>query len=557
VSTIDRVPPHLRQYVVEQDYAQYDAVDQAVWRFVLLQLYARLRDTAHPAYAGGLERTGMSTERIPRLAEMDARLGEFGWGAVCVDGFIPPRAFVEFQAQAILPIAAEIRTREHLPYTPAPDIIHEAAGHAPILPDPHYARFLRRIGAIGQRAFALPEDDGVYRAVRALSEIKEDRLASELEVQATERALEQALALVPAVSEAATIARLYWWTVEYGLVGTPADYRLYGSGLLSSLGESHGCHSPEVKKLPLSAACVEVSYDITRPQPQLFVARDFEQLDEVLDQVSAELSWRVGGLRALLAARASRELGSVELDSGVQIVGVVDGVECAGDHDPAIVSWTGPVAFAYAGRLLGEASQAEQADLVLPLGALAEQPRRAPGERVRIEYASGVRCEGRCAGELIAPDGRVLGIRLTEASLRWGDRLLFRDRARYTLLVAERVTSAWAGAADSSYLLATAFSGASVPRPKRRDARERELCRLYESARGAPLSVLAEVHARLSHDYPDEWLLRWNLLESLGSAGFESELRQQLERELRALELRYRHAQPIATGLRYLGLRAA
>ena len=92
VPTRDRVPPHLRRYVVEQDYAAYDAVDQAVWRFVLLQMYDRLERSAHPAYARGLSQTGMSVERIPSIADMDSCLSDFGWGAVCVAGCIPPRA---------------------------------------------------------------------------------------------------------------------------------------------------------------------------------------------------------------------------------------------------------------------------------------------------------------------------------------------------------------------------------------------------------------------------------------------------------------------------------
>src|ERR1700730_13440035 len=108
------VPPHLRRFIVEQDYAQYSAVDQAVWRFVLLQTFSRLVGTAHPAYREGLAATGISVERIPSIAEMNEKLSRFGWSAVCVDGFIPPRAFQEFQGCGILPIAADIRTSEHL-----------------------------------------------------------------------------------------------------------------------------------------------------------------------------------------------------------------------------------------------------------------------------------------------------------------------------------------------------------------------------------------------------------------------------------------------------------
>ena len=232
VPTRDRVPPHLRRYVVEQDYAAYDAVDQAVWRFVLLQMYDRLERSAHPAYARGLSQTGMSVERIPSIADMDRCLSDFGWGAVCVDGFIPPRAFQEFQSLGILPIAAEMRRVEHLPYTPAPDIIHEAAGHAPILPDPEYAAFLRRIGEYGTRAFASARDAQLYAAVRRLSFIKEQRDAGPADIAEAERALAELVVRPAPASEATRLSRLYWWTVEYGLFGTPERYKLYGAGLL-------------------------------------------------------------------------------------------------------------------------------------------------------------------------------------------------------------------------------------------------------------------------------------------------------------------------------------
>src|SRR5690349_18849261 len=213
------VPPHLRQFVVEQDYARYTGVDQAVWRFVLLQTRARLLETAHAAYRTGFEATGISVERIPSIAEMNERLSRSGWGAVCVDGFIPPRAFQEFQARGLLPIAADMRTREHLVYTPAPDIIHEGAGHAPILTEPAYAAYLRRIGEIGKRAFSVPEEERVFQASYLLSEAKEDPSASPERVARVERELADAVASVPEDSEAAWLSRLYWWTAEYGLVG--------------------------------------------------------------------------------------------------------------------------------------------------------------------------------------------------------------------------------------------------------------------------------------------------------------------------------------------------
>ncbi|HKU44947.1 MAG TPA: hypothetical protein VJR89_42600, partial [Polyangiales bacterium] len=178
------VPPHLRQYVVMQDYAAYTEEDQAVWRFVLLQTFARLTRTGHAAYAAGVEAAGLSVERIPRIAHMSERLSVHGFGAVCVDGFIPPRAFQAFQANGFLPIAADIRTSKHLAYTPAPDIIHEAAGHAPFLAHPAYARYLRRIGAVSERAFSDAYDRELYQAVYVLSEVKEDPASTPAQIAA-------------------------------------------------------------------------------------------------------------------------------------------------------------------------------------------------------------------------------------------------------------------------------------------------------------------------------------------------------------------------------------
>jgi phenylalanine-4-hydroxylase len=350
-ATRARIPAHLRQYVVDQDYDAYDEVDQAVWRFVMLQLYDSLRKTAHPAYVDGLAETGISVERIPSVGEMDRCLSEYGWGAVTVDGFIPPRAFQEFQALGIMTIAAAIRRRRHLAYTPAPDIIHESAGHAPIVPDEQYRAFLARFGEIGKKCFSLPEDRVVYEAIRHLSEVKEDRDSTTGIIEEAQKRLDDANAKVTRDSEAALLTRLHWWTVEYGLVGTVDDYQIYGAGLLSSLGESSALHGDHVAKIPLSVDCVNTSYDITRPQPQLFVCRDFEHLGEVLENFADTLAQRRGGLESLEVMLASRETGTIEFDSGVQVTGELAEI-MQGPAGPAWVRLQGPVALALHDQIL-------------------------------------------------------------------------------------------------------------------------------------------------------------------------------------------------------------
>jgi len=561
MSEASRIPPELRRYVVEQDYAQYSEVDQAVWRFVLLQTYQRLQHTAHPAYREGLAQTGISVERIPRISEMSERLSRFGWSAVCVDGFIPPRAFQEFQAASILPIAADMRSIDHLTYTPAPDIIHEAAGHAPILPDARYAAYLRAIGEAGKKAFSSPEDARVYAAIFELSEVKETPgVAPELVRRAEER-LETALSQVSFVSEASRMSRLYWWTAEYGLVGTPNDYRLYGAGLLSSLWESHACHDPVVRKLPLSAECVEQSYDITRTQPQLFVARDFEQLFSVLNEVEASLVHHQGGDASLAAALGSEDLCTLHFREQRFLTGTLRAVR--GNARGGLLTVHGRVGVGEQGRLTHVLDAGERG-YHLPFGPLEGgvelRSLGTIGKRARVRFASGVELEGQLASVAEDDQGRIGSARFLDYRLD-SERAGVSERgSEYLLFVAQELVTAHAGALDPAFHLATEPTGIRVPKPRQLAARERALLALYERAVEAfrnqagsrAVRVFHEIHGELRTHFPDEWLLRWNLLECLCKWGETGAFGAELERELQALELKFAQREPIASGLRYL-----
>ena len=151
---IDRLPEHLKQFIKPQDYEDYTPINQAVWRYVMRKNVDYLSKVAHNSYLDGLKKTGLEVDNIPNMYGMNRILKEIGWAAVAVDGFIPPNAFMEFQAYNVLVIASDIRQLEHIEYTPAPDIIHEGAGHAPIIANPEYAEYLRRFGEIGCKAIS-------------------------------------------------------------------------------------------------------------------------------------------------------------------------------------------------------------------------------------------------------------------------------------------------------------------------------------------------------------------------------------------------------------------
>ena len=167
------LPKHLLQFAVDQRYDEYTPIDHAVWRFIMRQNIFFLKEYAHKVYFQGLLETGISFERIPRIDEMNDILGKIGWGAVAVDGFIPPAAFMEFQAYKVLVIACDMRQINHIEYTPAPDIVHEAAGHAPIIVDREYSDYLQRFGEVGAKAMSSKKDFELYEAIRHLSILKE------------------------------------------------------------------------------------------------------------------------------------------------------------------------------------------------------------------------------------------------------------------------------------------------------------------------------------------------------------------------------------------------
>lgn len=537
---------------MQQDYSRYTAIDHAVWRFVLLQTHDRLKATAHAAYGDGLGQTGISVERIPRISEMDEHLAPFGWGAVCVDGFIPPRAFQELQSLSILPVAADMRTAEHLVYTPAPDIIHEAAGHAPILPDPVYASYLRRVGAAGARAFTLPEDTAVDRAIYALSEIKERPTATAEQVDRAEQALVSARAGVKRVSEAARLSRLYWWTAEYGLVGTPENYKLYGAGLLSSLWESFACHDPKVAKPRLSAVASEVDYDVTRPQPQLFVAPSFEALHDVLDHVVRTLPSAQGGEAALAEAELAQEIATITLSSEARLYGCLSR-RLTADGSSLLLEVAEPARVELGGRHVDtELAYAVLGDARGVIAALA------PGD-ISLKLAHGIRLSGSLRSVQVAPDGAAALLVIESGRLQAQGELDQALGPGNVVLLAEAALAAHAGA-PSDFFPSTQLPQTLVPKAHSLPPGESALLGLYETSLSALRSslgaevvpVFERVHRELTAHFEHDWLLRWNLLESLYKLSLQVPLAEQLRCELEMLESHYHYRQPIASGLGYL-----
>lgn len=321
-SCVQSIPSHLHKYIVQQDYSRYTPEDQEVWRFIMRQLIYFLKNQAHPTYIHGLECTGITEDSIPKIEIIDEHLKPYGWRAVAVSGFIPPVAFMEFQSYGILPIASDMRTVEHILYTPAPDIVHEAAGHAPLLINEEYTEYLRCYADAASKSIISFEDLNLYEAIRDLSDIKESPDSTSEDIKKCEDQLQEAISKMSYASEAQLLGRMNWWTAEYGLIGDIQTPKIYGAGLLSSIEESQMAIQ-KTQKIPLSINCVQYSYDITEPQPQLFVAQDFSNLKDILEEMTQNLAFKTGGLEGLKKAQQAQSVCTIKLDNQDSYSGVL------------------------------------------------------------------------------------------------------------------------------------------------------------------------------------------------------------------------------------------
>ena len=550
---LDKLPEHLKQFIKPQNYTDYTAIDQAVWRYVMRKNVDYLSAVAHETYTEGLKKTGIAIDHIPNMYGMNRILKEIGWAAVAVDGFIPPSAFMEFQAYNVLVIASDIRQLEHIEYTPAPDIIHEGAGHAPIIANAEYAEYLRRFGEIGCKAISSAKDFELYEAVRHLSIIKEAPETLKKEIAKAEKQIELLQENMGEQSEMALIRNLHWWTVEYGLIGTIDNPKIYGAGLLSSIGESAWCMTDKVKKIPYSLEAVNTSFDITKPQPQLFVTPDFAFLSQVLEDFADTMALRTGGLDGVQKLIDSQSLGTIELSTGLQISGNFDSV-LTHDGKPVYVQTKGETALAYREKeLVGHSSKRHSTGFGTPIGKLKGinlaienmSPRDLKaykiyeGETVSLEFEGGIHVAGQIITGTRNLQGEILLITFKNCTVTHKGSIIFTSPSElYSMAVGKEIVSAFNGPADlKSFDLVTHTLASSANKPKTSEKRK-SLERYYEQIRhfreGKNSTISRnKVFKELQEKHSKDWLLPielYELAKNNGDESFASEIAAHLEK---------------------------
>ena len=229
-------------FYVSQHYDRYSDENHEVWRTMYDRRMKSLADQASDVFISGLEALGLTRDRVPKIADVNARLRELtGWQSRPVPGYLPPKAFFACLAKRQFPTTIIVRPKEMMEYLPEPDIFHDVFGHVPLHADPTFADFLQTYGKA-----ALHCEDS--------------------------RHIER-------------LARLFWFTVEFGLIRERGEVKLYGSGLISSIGESqHALDSSNVDRRPFDMDRIcETHFEIDHYQPILYVLESFDQLRDAMN----------------------------------------------------------------------------------------------------------------------------------------------------------------------------------------------------------------------------------------------------------------------------------
>ena len=224
-------------FVIDQNWSSYRAEEHAIWRFLFERQQLLLAGRACEDYLAGLDSLGVAAHGIPEFGRLSDILERAtGWRIVAVPGLVPDDVFFAFLAARRFPSTCFLRRPDQLDYLEEPDVFHDIYGHVPMLMNPIFADYMQAYGEGGLKALRL--------------------------------------------GHLPLLARLYWYTVEFGLIATPAGLRIYGSGILSSAGESVYClEDPRPSRLRFDLRRVmRTRYHIDRYQETYFVIDDLAQL---------------------------------------------------------------------------------------------------------------------------------------------------------------------------------------------------------------------------------------------------------------------------------------
>ncbi|MPR32638.1 phenylalanine 4-monooxygenase [Salmonirosea aquatica] len=234
---------------MNQPYNKYTPADHAMWKKLFERQMEQLPHIASEAYLSGIEKVGFVADHIPNFAlDTNPRLRKLtGWEVYVVPGLIPHREFYQHLADRQFPASTWLRKPEQLDYLEEPDMFHDTFGHVPLLSNQAFCDFMANLSKVALRF--IDDEDALQR-----------------------------------------LSRLYWYTVEFGLIREKGELKIYGGGIISSPGESAYCLQQEVPKLDFDVAkLLQTPYHIDRFQDHYFVIDSYEQLFDSVPEIEGFL----------------------------------------------------------------------------------------------------------------------------------------------------------------------------------------------------------------------------------------------------------------------------
>ena len=253
--------------VIEQPWDTYSATDHEVWRTLFARQQELLVGRASDEFLRNQREMGMSSQAIPKFEEINKSLrSATGWELIGVEGLLPELTFFEHLANRRFPVTWWIRRPDQLDYLSEPDLFHDLFGHVPLLMNPVFADYMAAYGRGGVKAH------GIAERARAAATTVIDGVAH----------VDEAKALSLGSDALTNLTRLYWYTVEFGLIRQPDGLRIYGSGIVSSKGESiYSLESEAPNRIGFDLERImRTRYRIDTYQKTYFVIDSYEQLME-------------------------------------------------------------------------------------------------------------------------------------------------------------------------------------------------------------------------------------------------------------------------------------
>jgi phenylalanine-4-hydroxylase len=239
--------PKAAPFLIEQDYAAYTTEQHSVWAELVRRRMPQIEQHAAREYLDGFESLCLPVDRLPKLDAVTAKLNRrTGWSTTPVSGFMPGPAFFEMLAARCFPTTTWLRSRDSLEYTPEPDIFHDVFGHVPMHAHPVFADFLAHYGQLCARI-------------------------------SDEQILER-------------IGRVFWYTVEFGLIRQDGSVKVYGSGLISSNGECSNVLEGKCAVRPFNLdEVLRTPVKVDEMNRVLFAIESFDEIYEAMRTLAARI----------------------------------------------------------------------------------------------------------------------------------------------------------------------------------------------------------------------------------------------------------------------------